>query len=93
MDLIKNLLKFISVRNASVKEDPPEGYCPNCWGRQEYGGDFYEAIKNQQVDINTKNPKVGWIQEYADKYLSDIALIEEKDEVICQKCKVKYQKK
>jgi hypothetical protein len=93
MEMINTLISFLKNRNDTGITDAPEGYCPNCWGRQEYGGDFYEAIKNKHVDIKAKNPNVGWIQDYADKYLSGIALIEEKDDLICQTCKVKYKKK
>ena len=41
--------------NFSKKENispdyTPVVYCPNSWGRLEYGGKVYKAIKNEDVD-------------------------------------------
>ena len=30
------------------KSKSPEGFCPNCWGRQEYSGKFFEALKKSK---------------------------------------------
>jgi len=88
--MIKSLLNFIK---GSPKDLPeaPEGYCPNCWGRQEYGGKFLEVVKNNNIDINSENANLGWVQEYADKHLSSIALVEEDGKMVCKKCKLSYR--
>jgi hypothetical protein len=72
MNLIDNILMFFKRKNETELEEAPLGFCPNCWGRQEYGGQFFEVIKKERVDINSKDPNRGWIQEYVDKNLSDI---------------------
>ena len=66
--------------------------CPNCWGRNEYGGAFYDAVKNENMNVNDLESHVGWVQDYADKHLSDIALHADDAEHVCNKCKVKYKK-
>ncbi len=91
MDLINSLLNLLKEKQTVSKEDIPQGYCPNCWGRQEYGGQFFEAVKNNNVDVNSPNPNVGWIQDYANKHLSAIELKHEDDMLICRKCKLTYR--
>jgi hypothetical protein len=88
MKIYKSLLAFLSKEH---KEETPEGLCPNCWGREEYGGKFYEAVKNNKTDINSTNPNVGWIQDYADKHLSGIQLKPTEEGMVCSKCKVTYK--
>ena len=56
------------------KGESPEMICPNCWGKQEYGGQFYRAIKNEKIDVNQASKHIGWVQEYADKHLLKIQL-------------------
>ena len=91
--MVNSILNFLKKKQASKDETSPEGFCPNCWGRQEYGGQFLEAVKNHNVDINSDNPNLGWVQDYANKHLSGIKLRQENDELVCQKCKLTYQPK
>ena len=90
MNLLKSLINHLRNKEDVQKGEPPAGYCPNCWGKQEYGGNFYEVAKNQDADINSNNPQLGWIQEYANKHLSGIALQAHGDKVVCQNCKLNY---
>lgn len=91
MKILDALLSFLKKNPTSNQGGNPEGFCPNCWGKQEYGGQFYEAVKNHKTDVNSKNPNVGWVQDYADKHLSDIQLQKDTEGYICQKCKVTYR--
>ena len=89
MSIISSLIELIK------KDDPkvaPEGICPNCWGRQEYGGKFYEALKQQTFDVTKiEDSTRGWIEDYVDKNLSEIKLHQNGDEQICNKCRVSYK--
>lgn len=91
MNLIDNILMFFKRKNETELEEAPLGFCPNCWGRQEYGGQFFEAIKKEGVDINSKDPNRGWIQEYVDKNLSNIQLHHDDGMLVCNKCKIVYR--
>ena len=51
MNLLKSFKKFLEKKDNSTES--PEGFCPQCWGRQEYEGKFYEAVYKEK--INTKN--------------------------------------
>lgn len=86
--MFDSILNFFKKGN-EVKA--PEGVCPNCWGRQEYSGQFFEAMKNEGIDANNASDKKGWIQDYADKHLAGIKLENKDNELVCQKCKVTYR--
>lgn len=89
MKVFESIVNFLNKKEKST--DAPEGFCPNCWGRQEYEGQFFEAMENQNVDINNINEKKGWIQDYADKNLSGIQLKHQDDQLVCSKCKLSYR--
>ena len=48
--MIEKLVALFKKPASETKNETPEGVCPNCWGREEYGGQFYEAIKNRGID-------------------------------------------
>ena len=83
MNLIENIRKALE-HNSTI--GTPERYCPNCWGRQEYGGHLFETIHKEKIDLSNLNEKKGWIQEYAAKHLSPIKLQKSGDNYVCQKC-------
>jgi hypothetical protein len=71
----------------------PKGYCPNCWGRQEYKGHFEDAVKTSNIHIGESDKHKGWIEEYAETYLSGIKLNHhhEHGEGYCPTCKMVHQ--
>ncbi|MBK8504674.1 MAG: hypothetical protein IPL46_22175 [Saprospiraceae bacterium] len=50
MTIIESIKNVLLGNNQG--KDSPEGYCPNCWGTQQYSGKFYEAIKNEGIDLD-----------------------------------------
>jgi len=92
MKIVDSIIKMITGQKDLSLADVPKGVCPNCWGRNEYGGAFYDAIKNEGIDINSLESHVGWVQDYADKHLSGITLKTENNENVCTSCKLKYKK-
>lgn len=90
MTIIDELRSFLSSNPVFSDEKAPEGFCPNCWGKQEYGGKFYELAKNYKADIKANDPKVGWVQDYANKHLSKITLYQKNDLLVCPNCKLNY---
>ena len=91
MSILNSLLGFLKKNQSFNKEEAPESVCPNCWGKEEYGGQFYEAVKNNNFDVNHKNPDIGWVQDYANKHLLAIELKKEGNDLVCQKCKITYR--
>ncbi len=90
MSLFDSILSFLKKENKSTNA-APEGFCPNCWGRQEYSSQFYDAMETQNISVNNFSDKKGWVQDYADKHLSGIALKQEVEGQVCSKCKVTYR--
>ena len=92
MNIVDSLINYLR-SNKSPEKGAPEGLCPNCWGQQEYGGNFYEAVKTHGLDINKKDHDIGWIRDYAERHLNGIRLHEHgKDEYVCEQCKLSLRK-
>jgi len=91
MDIVNSLINFLRSGKSEGKK-APEGICPNCWGTQEYEGNFYEAVKTHGLDINKKDLDIGWVREYAERNLKGIRLHEHEEELICEKCKLSFRK-
>ena len=88
MNLVESLKRFFKAKeNNEETSAAPEGVCPNCWGRQEWEGNFYEQIKAKNItpESNTYN---NFIHEVASK-LDEITLKEDTYE--CTTCNVKYK--
>lgn len=89
VEIFSNLLRSKAEGNEDVV---PKGYCPNCWGKQEYGGKFYEAIAKENIDLNNINERKGWIQAYAAEYLEGIKLQKTESGVYeCPTCKLTFE--
>jgi hypothetical protein len=93
MDFTTSLLNFLKKKDTPEEPAAPDGICPNCWGRDEYGGHFYARVKQENLDVNSKDSNTGWIQAYANKHLSGIALKRtgNGETLVCENCKVSYQ--
>ena len=93
MELADSILRFLKIKDNKNAASAPEGICPNCWGREEYGGHFYKRIQQENLDVNSSESNVGWVQAYANKHFKDIALQRtgNGEELVCEKCKVSFQ--
>jgi hypothetical protein len=65
----------------------PEGVCPNCWGKQEWEGEFFKIIKSKDAKPESKTYN-NFIKEVVKK-LDKITL--KKDDYTCETCNVKYK--
>lgn len=84
MDLIKNLIAFLNKNPNKNIPQTPEGLCPNCWGRQEYGGNFHKAVKAESFkDLAHKK---GWIKSYVEQNLKGIQLHPREKKLSCNVC-------
>ena len=88
MELANLIIGFL--KKGKQKDEAPQGYCPNCWGTQEYEGKFFEAMKNNNVDLDNLKEKKGWIQAYALEHFETIKLKEEDKGLVCPSCKLTF---
>ena len=86
VDNVMSLLKGKDEISTSTITGAPDGMCPNCWGRDEYSGAFYAAAKSKGVNGNNIGAHVGWVQDYANKHFSSIAIVKEDDYHMCKSC-------
>jgi hypothetical protein len=88
MSLIKNIKNYFSKKeNNEPTGDAPIGICPNCWGKQEWEGEFYEFMKgskNEKRDETYNN----FINKIVESNIDGIAI--QKDSYTCKTCNVNY---
>ncbi len=86
MSLVENLKRFFHAKESGLQTaKSPEGVCPNCWGRQEWEGNYYKLMKARNItpESNTYN---SFINEVVTK-LDKITLKEDSYE--CTTCHLK----
>ena len=93
MDILQSIVSFLQKKNTPEALKSPEGICPNCWGRDEYAGQFYDRIKQENLDINSTDATVGWITAYANKNFAGLVMKRstDKEALACEKCKVSFK--
>lgn len=52
----------------------PEGICPNCWGRQEYGPTVRRLYRDKQIEVNNKGARHTFIQRFVVNRIDGIRL-------------------
>ena len=78
---------FVAKSNNKNTGIAPEGICPNCWGKQEWEGDFYKKIKANNITPES-NTYTSFIHEVTKK-LDKIVL---KDDLLeCETCKLNFK--
>ena len=86
MSLIDSITHLLNP--AKEEAVTPPGYCPNCWGRQEYAGKFLDKMEEERIDLNNVSEKLGWIQAHAVKHFEGIKIHETHDKFECPSCKL-----
>lgn len=89
MNIIENLKNYFTTnKSQETTAKTPEGICPNCWGKQEWDGQFYKKITANNITPE-HNEYNSFIHEVASK-LDKITL--KKDTYTCETCQVSYKK-
>lgn len=83
MNLTNSLKEYFDAKiNGNESEKSPKGVCPNCWGEQEWDGEFYKIIKGKNTTPESKI-YTSFINELVKKFDKN-ALTE--DTYICKTC-------
>ncbi|MEH6704100.1 MULTISPECIES: hypothetical protein [Galbibacter] len=85
VDSVKRYFK--SKENNDSVGKSPEGICPNCWGSQEWEGQFYELMRAKDVNPLHDNYN-NFIKEFVTQHISGIILDEHT--YTCVTCQIKY---
>lgn len=90
MGLIENLKTYFNKKDSKQATGlAPEGVCPNCWGKQEWEGEYYKFKKGENA-----NPT----EETYNSFVQDVARKLDKitakgDEYICETCQLNFSHK
>ena len=84
--MIEQLMSFFSRDAKETKNQVPEGYCPNCWGSQEYDNQIRDLYQDNQIDVNNHSAHHAFIQEFVVERLDGIKLKKGNNGVECPTC-------
>ena len=86
-------LKKLFGNNAKKEiEELSKGYCPNCWGDQEYDNVIREKYKDTQIDVNNHKANYAFVQDFIVTHLNGIKLKSSVKGTECPNCKIVYKK-
>jgi hypothetical protein len=86
MSIINNITTYLKEKLDGVnKETTPKGVCPNCWGEQEWEGEFYKKIETKDINSESKT-YISFVKNIADR-LDKITL--KGDLYECETCNTK----
>ena len=88
--MIEQLIAFFKKSKEDTTTNPPEGFCPNCWGQQDYNNQIRELYKDQQVDVNNHAANYAFIQKFVVTHLDGIHLKKGNNGLECPTCHTKY---
>ncbi len=82
-NLIDNLISYFNGKTENNNiQNAPNGVCPNCWGSQNWDGEFYKFLKKHNNNPK-KNIYNNFIQDVARK-LDKITL--KSNTYVCETC-------
>ncbi len=88
--MLEKLLSFFKKPREETKGSAPEGYCPNCWGRQEYDNEIRELYKDKQVDVNNHEANYAFIQDFVVTHINGIKLKRGNNSLECPTCRANF---
>ena len=90
--MIDKLIAFFKKPTSETQDTTPEGFCPNCWGKQEYDGQIRELYKDKQIDVNNHEGNYAFIQKFVVKHVDGIHLKKGKNSFDCPTCHAKFNR-
>lgn len=93
MGLFKRLFGKKETEKIFTQEELLEaGVCPNCWGHQEYEGQYRQFVVDQtQSNINKDHQhQKAFIQQFVETNVTGIHLKRNEGHLSCPACRKKY---
>lgn len=88
--MINTLINFFKKSKKETEGKSPEGYCPNCWGTQEYDNEIRELYKDKQIDVNNHESNYAFIQDFVVKHIDGIKLKRGNNSLECPTCHTNF---
>ena len=90
MNIIQNIKNYFNSKaEGNTSANAPEGICPNCWGKQEWEGEFYKLNKGNKL-VGNDQTYTNFIHKIVENNIEGITIKE--DSYDCETCKVNYKK-
>jgi hypothetical protein len=89
--MIEDLINFFKKTKEETKGKVPRGFCPNCWGEQEYDNMIRELYEDKQIDVNNHAANYAFIQDFVVTHVKGIHLIKGDNGWECPTCKTVFQ--
>ncbi len=87
-----NFLKSLFGKKAEeINTELSNGYCPNCWGDQEYDNIIREKYKDAQIDVNNHNSNYAFVQDFIVTHMNGIKLKSNVEGSECPTCILKNE--
>ena len=87
--MIDSLIEFFKKSAKETKSKVPEGYCPDCWGHQEYDNQIREMYEDKQIDVNNHSANYAFIQDFVVTQIEGIKLKKGISGYECPTCRAK----
>ena len=89
MNLILNIKTYFNAKaEGNISKKAPVGICPNCWGKQEWEGEFYKQNKGNKLVGNDQTYN-NFINKIVESNISGIVI--NQDTYRCETCKIGYK--
>jgi hypothetical protein len=90
MNIVDSIASFFTSDQTSNSDSTPEGVCPNCWGRQEYGGHVRDLYASKQIDVNNNKAHHAFIQDFVVSKIDGIRIVKSDTGLTCMNCKTSF---
>lgn len=89
MDLFENIKTYFKKKDENLSTaNAPEGVCPNCWGDQNYDGEYYELKKGNKLSKKDDTYN-NFIHKIVERNIVGVKISE--DTYTCTSCKTNYK--
>ena len=88
MSLLENVKNYFKKKETSeTNTNAPKGVCPNCWGKQDWDGEYYKFIKGEDG-----NPS----KEIYNSFIKDVTrklgkITIDESSYVCETCKTNFK--
>jgi len=90
MRILEKILSLLLSKEPALEKNLIDAeMCPNCWGKQEYGNEYREIVKERGKDAHNQK---AFVEKFIETHLTGIRLKREQDKLICQFCERVYKK-
>lgn len=88
--MTNTLIDFFKKPRKETKNTSPTGYCPNCWGEQEYDTQIRELYVDKQIDVNNHRDNYAFIQDFVVNRIKGIKLKKGNNSFECPTCRTRF---